>query len=313
MSNAAAQQKAINDATRDVYHQQHGRLVNDEKAMTRFLNMIQENYFGLEPGYFHGKRILDAGCGDTAKLLIRFHQFGSTDLTGLDLGEAFIPIARRTLERYGVSRKHARLVPGSVDALPFADGAFDLVSCHGVLVHLADFEQVEKAFAELARVTKPGGYLYTVYGLHGGLFEALYPAIRGYYRRDADFKAWVDTISPESFSELFDFMEGQAEAQGAEPLRLHELKELFDVDLCVSIQNIIQAPVRLSISPEFVEAHYVQYGFEAARRLQRYVHRKNIRKFFAPLHFARQHPVARFLYGSGNLEYIAHKPSSLRV
>lgn len=299
---------AINEATRQVYHLQHTRVANDEVAMQRFLNMIQEAYFGLPEHYFQGKRVLDAGCGDTAKLLIRFSQFGATDLVGLDLGMDFIPVARASLERHGVPPEHVELVSGSVDALPFADEEFDFVCCHGVLLHLADFDQVKRAFSELARVTKRGGHLYTVYGLYGGLFEAVYPAIRAYYQENEEFRHFIDKIDPNDFTSIARYIASESRRHGNElGFDLEVLSNLLDVDLCVTLQNIIQAPVRLPISPEFVADQYALHGFSELRRLKRFVHRKNVRKVFAPLHYAHEHPLSRILYGSGNLEYIAQK------
>ena len=298
----------INEETRKVYHEQHTRVANNEVAMRRFLNMIQEDYFGLGQGFFHGKKILDAGCGDTAKLLIRFSQFGASELVGLDLGEDFIPVAKASIKKNGVDSSKVRFISGSVDALPFEDGEFDFVCCHGVLLHLANIEQVQVAFSELARVTKKGGWLYTVYGLHGGLFEAIYPAIRAYYRENIDFKNLIDNISPENFDDVFTFIERESKDNGLSlNLDRDRVKALFDTDLCVTIQNIIQAPVRLPISEEFVLDQYNTHGFGAPRRLKRFVQRENIRQYFAPLHFVQDHPISKILYGSGNLEFIAKK------
>lgn len=301
-------QQTINEETRQVYHLQHSRVASDEVAMERFLNMIQEDYFGLPENYFHGKRVLDAGCGDTAKLLIRFSQFGAAELVGLDLGTDFIPVAQQSLQRHGVDSALVQLVSGSVDRLPFEDESFDFVCCHGVLLHLADFDQVSRAFSELARVTKKGGYLYTVYGLFGGLLEAVYPAIRAYYRENAEFRTLIDNISPEDFSGVARFIQEEAARHGARlDFDLEAFCKTLDVDFCVTLQNIIQAPVRLQISPEYVLEKYRMHGFEAPRRLKRFVHRKNLRQVFAPLHFAHEHPLSQILYGSGNLEYLAQK------
>lgn len=298
----------INEATRKVYHDQHTRVANDSVAMARFLNMVQESYFGLPENFFRNRRVLDAGCGDTAKLLIRFSQFGATDLVGLDLGTDFIPVARQSLKRHGVAEECVRLVSGSVDALPFDDGEFDFVCCHGVLLHLANMEQVENAFSELARVTKKGGWLYTVYGLHGGLFEAIYPVIRTYYREHEDFRNLIDNISPENFRELAEFVSKESAANGIPlDIDIDAVSKMLDIDLCVTLQNIIQAPVRLPISEAFVLNEYSRHGFAPPRRLQRFVQRQNIRKFFAPLHYEHEHPVSKMLYGSGNLEFIARK------
>jgi SAM-dependent methyltransferase len=46
----------------------------------------------------------------------------------------------------------------SAAQLPFPDGAFDFVSSVAVLLHL-DYESKERAIAEIARVTKPGGHV----------------------------------------------------------------------------------------------------------------------------------------------------------
>jgi len=48
------------------------------------------------------------------------------------------------------------LVAGSLYALPFADGTFDLVTCNMVVEHL---ESPARAFAEIFRCLKPGGAL----------------------------------------------------------------------------------------------------------------------------------------------------------
>jgi ubiquinone/menaquinone biosynthesis C-methylase UbiE len=167
--------------------------------MERFLNMIQEPYFELPSGYFEGKSVLDAGCGDTAKLLIRFHDFGAKKLFGIDIGDDFIPVATKNLGKYGVPDDAFELRSGSVDSLPYEDESFDFVCCHRVLLHLADMQQAKVAFSELARVVKPGGYVYTVFGLHGGLFEAIYPAVREFYKTNSDFKELIDNIEPKDF------------------------------------------------------------------------------------------------------------------
>jgi SAM-dependent methyltransferase len=48
---------------------------------------------------------------------------------------------------------------GAAEALPFADGGFDLVCCQTLLIHVADRQRV---FAEMVRVCKPGGLLLVV-------------------------------------------------------------------------------------------------------------------------------------------------------
>ena len=45
----------------------------------------------------------------------------------------------------------------SATALPFEDGAFDLVMCVAVLHHVADPGDVRRTLAEMVRVARPGG------------------------------------------------------------------------------------------------------------------------------------------------------------
>jgi len=299
---------AINEETRDIYHAQHQRIVHDDKAMKRFLNMVREDYFGLPEHYFKGAKVLDAGCGDTAKLLIRFHDFGCEDLTGIDLGDEYINVASKNLIKHGVPETMFKLLSGSVDELPFNDESFDFVCCHGVLLHLANIDQAKRAFGELARVTRRGGgQLYVVGGVYGGLIEFVLPSIREFYRTNPEFKSLIDNISPDDFSGLFEYINRELMSRGQTGVDLNYLAGMLDVDFCTTLQNLIQAPVRLTLSPEFFNTEYFNCGFENPRRLRRYVTRDNIRKYLSPLHWRLDHPISKILYGDGNLEFIACK------
>ncbi|HEX2171505.1 MAG TPA: methyltransferase domain-containing protein [Dehalococcoidia bacterium] len=54
------------------------------------------------------------------------------------------------------NRTGAGLVCGRLEALPFSTAQFDVILCTWVVEHLAD---PDRAFAELSRVLRPGGYL----------------------------------------------------------------------------------------------------------------------------------------------------------
>lgn len=296
------------EETRRIYHEQHKRVAGDERAMARFISMFSEEYFGVPRGHFSGKRALDAGCGDTAKLLIALYRMGCRELHGFDLGDDFMPVARASLERQSVPAAAVQLKSGSVLQVPYPDASFDFVSCHGVLLHLNNLDEVERAFHELVRVTRPGGLLYTVFGLVGGLWEdCLLPALRDYYRRDAAFRQLVDGIAPADFHRAIDLIERGIEQHEGERLELTWMRGALDTDLCVTIQNALQAPVRLVVDEAMISRMYAEAGFSEPRRLKRYVRRKNLRRLFAPLHYQNEHPISKLLYGSGNLEFIASK------
>ena len=306
---ASQEKQQIYEQTRSVYHAQHQRIINDDIAMKCHLSMFSLEYFRKPDGYFTGKKCLDAGCGDTAKVTIALHKLGAEHVTSVDIGNEFIPIAYQNVRKYGVPDDAVSFLSASVTNLPFPSESFDFVACHGVIVHLPDVEDADRAFSELARVTRRGGDLYIVGGLVGGLFEdSIIPALRNYYRENSEFRQTIDNLTPEQFLSLFDFIAKQFEARGETmPLTREIIASLFDVDFCVTIQNEIQAPVRLALDESFYVDRYLLYGFESPTRLRRYVERKNIRRFFAPLHYHREHPISKLLYGSGNLEFISRK------
>ncbi len=76
-------------------------------------------------------------------------------------GTTFLDISMAALER--LSRAGGRGTCGNVTALPFADQSFDLVAAFDIIEHVEDDAT---AFAELARVCRPGGVLLLSVPLH---------------------------------------------------------------------------------------------------------------------------------------------------
>jgi SAM-dependent methyltransferase len=98
---------------------------------------------------------LDAGCGTGTFLLPLARQLAPHGATviGLDLAEGTLGQARARVAAEGLP---VECVIGDVEALPFADGTFDLVLANYMLYHAPD---LERAIAELRRVLRPGGTL----------------------------------------------------------------------------------------------------------------------------------------------------------
>lgn len=298
----------FSELTRKIYHDQHNKIAKDKTAMKRFINMFSHEYFNVDKDFFADKKILDAGCGNTAKVIIAMHNLGAKEIHGFDLGSEFIPFAKESYLNYGVPEEKVHLTPGNLLDIPYPDEYFDFVICHGVLLHLNNLKEVKQAFSELSRVTKRNGLLYTVYGLVGGLFEgAIIPALRKYYREHKEFKELIDRGSPRDYAELLDFIETESQLHEEKPLNVTWIKNLFDTDFCVFLQNAIQAPVRLEINENFIKELYQSHNFNEIKRLHRYVKRENIRKFFSPLHYNTDNKFSKILYGSGNLEFIGKK------
>ena len=100
-------------------------------------------------GVREGEKVLDVACG-TGNAAIRAAEAGG-DVVGVDLTPELFETARRLASEAGVE---VEWVEGDAEALPFADGSFDVVlSVFGVMFA----PRHEVAAGELARVLRPGG------------------------------------------------------------------------------------------------------------------------------------------------------------
>lgn len=88
--------------------------------------------------------VLDAGCG-TGRFTARLEASGAS-VVGLDIDPAMLDLA--------ATRMQGLLILGNAAGIPVPDGSFDSV----VAVTLCEFaNDPAEVFAELARVTRPGG------------------------------------------------------------------------------------------------------------------------------------------------------------
>lgn len=99
---------------------------------------------------YSGQRLLEVGCGIGTDL-VRFAK-GGARVTGVDLSETAIDLARKNFEMHGVAAEE--LVVANGEALPYAEAAFDVVYGHGVVQYTAN---APRLIREMHRVLKPGG------------------------------------------------------------------------------------------------------------------------------------------------------------
>ncbi|MCX7708061.1 MAG: class I SAM-dependent methyltransferase [Anaerolineae bacterium] len=90
-----------------------------------------------------GARILDAGCG-VGMYTAQFRRFSSR-VVGVEIDPAVAAQA---------GTRTRNIVVAPAEALPFADGCFDVVFSHEVIEHVADDR---RAAAEMVRVLAPAG------------------------------------------------------------------------------------------------------------------------------------------------------------
>ena len=100
--------------------------------------------------------VLDAGCG-TGKITARLAALlPRASLLGVDLIEDHLARARRRTAEIGARVGFERR---SIFELGLPDRAFDLVVCRHVVQAIP---HVDRALAELVRVTRPGGWLHVI-------------------------------------------------------------------------------------------------------------------------------------------------------
>lgn len=102
-----------------------------------------------------GMRVLDLGSGTGYPALLTAQAVGSAGtVTGLDLAESMLTVAKRKATRLGLDNVSFRT--GDVTTLPFEASSFDAVISRFCLMFLPEIPQ---AVAEIARVLKSGGYV----------------------------------------------------------------------------------------------------------------------------------------------------------
>lgn len=100
-----------------------------------------------------GKKVVDVGCG--GGILSESMAHRGAKVTGIDLGEAPLAVARLHAEEHGVNVDYQHI---SVEAKALqAPGYYDVVTCMEMLEHVPDPASVIRACSELVR---PGGYVF---------------------------------------------------------------------------------------------------------------------------------------------------------
>lgn len=173
-------------------------------------NYAQMRYTFLDNDRFHrwarvmahyqpvsGARFLSSGCGFGGSLLA-YHDAGAASVTGVEIDPDYARLAQ--LRVGGLSTASVRHVTD--EALPFDDGAFDLIESMDVVEHVGD---ADRYLAELARVLAPGGAILLAtphrlwpveqhLGIVGppwvsvGLADRLWPTLARCVRADTAYK-----------------------------------------------------------------------------------------------------------------------------
>jgi len=125
----------------NVHHYLHGSPMDDHELLSLIVRLA-------EPKADH--HLLDVACG--AGFLVAEFARVVRSVTGVDLSEAMLAEARKKADRLGLGNASFELA--DVEALPYADESFDIVSCKLALHY---FPNPSRAVGEMVRVARKGG------------------------------------------------------------------------------------------------------------------------------------------------------------
>lgn len=101
-------------------------------------------HFGLDRNFYHGKRVLDIGCGPRGSL-------EWADMAAVRVGLDPLADSYRSL---GTETHKMQYVAAPAECIPYPNGYFDVVCSFNSLDHVDDLDAVLR---EVSRVVAPGG------------------------------------------------------------------------------------------------------------------------------------------------------------
>lgn len=126
---------------------------NSEFRPLHQINPLRLNYIDQRVGGLPGKKVIDIGCG--GGLVAEGMARRGATVTGIDLGEAPLAVARLHAEKEGIEVEYLN-IPAETIAAERA-GQYDAVTCLEMLEHVPDPASVVAACAQLV---KPGGQVF---------------------------------------------------------------------------------------------------------------------------------------------------------
>lgn len=125
---------------------------NSEFKPLHDINPLRANYIDQRSSVAQ-RKLIDVGCG--GGILAESLAQRGADVTGIDMGEAPLNVARLHALEVGVTMTYERIT--AEEKAQQCSGQFDIVTCMEMLEHVPDPSSVVKACADLV---KPNGDVY---------------------------------------------------------------------------------------------------------------------------------------------------------
>lgn len=142
----------------------------------------------LSDALFKGKYVVEIGSGMGANLMSLAHRTGR--LCGVEPVEAYVQLGAIFCACEGLAPPETHI--GGAEALPFETGALDLVLC----VSSHQYFDIIPAFAEFARVLKPGGELVII----GAVFSSYARRVPDHVRSEGAKAVTITLLNSRSYT-----------------------------------------------------------------------------------------------------------------
>jgi demethylmenaquinone methyltransferase/2-methoxy-6-polyprenyl-1,4-benzoquinol methylase/phosphoethanolamine N-methyltransferase len=146
-----------------------------------------------------GEKVLDVGCGTGTLAMAIKPRVGTGEVHGIDASPEMIQVAQEKSAKNGSDIDFRVAL---IEAIPFPDASFDLVTSSLMLHHLPDNLKAE-GFLEIRRVLKPGGRFMAMdfaASSHSTLDHLL--SIFGHSRGESMVDKLVPMLKDASFSDV---------------------------------------------------------------------------------------------------------------
>ena len=101
-------------------------------------------------------KVLDIGTGPGFFTII-LEELGYTNITGIDVSEKMLEVARENIQKYGKNNSSIQLIQMDAQKLEFKSETFDIIVSRNLTWNL---EKPQQAYSEWLRVLKPNGALF---------------------------------------------------------------------------------------------------------------------------------------------------------
>lgn len=101
-------------------------------------------------------KVLDIGTGPGFFTII-LEELGYTNITGIDVSEKMLEVAKENIQKYGKKNSSIQLIQMDAQILEFKPKSFDIIVSRNLTWNL---EKPQQAYSEWLRVLKPNGALF---------------------------------------------------------------------------------------------------------------------------------------------------------